>query len=157
MEIHFKTNSSSCVLDSFARVAGVEPRHLAEAIGHDGIPQGYHTQELITPMIELGYAVTPIEVYPRATNEQGELWAIDFPQGNLRRFCLSLVNSTGVLTGFNGKGQPHAVAWMKGQIFDSALDHPYDLLCHNNGEPIGFLATCPFRPLCFWKVSRVQG
>ena len=157
MEIHFKTNSASCVLDSFSCVTGLPPQHLIEAVGHDGMPHGFHTQELIGPLVEEGFAVTPIELYPRATNEAGELWAIDFPDGHLRRFGGFLFGSEGVLTGFDGKGRPHAVAWKNNKIFDSALTEPYDLLCFNYGEPIGFLEGCPFRPLCFWKVSRVQG
>ena len=157
MEIHFRTNSASCVLDSFSCVTGLPPQHLLEAVGHDGMPNGFHTQELIGPLVEEGFAVTPIECYPRATNEAGELWTIEFDGGNLRRFCHFLHGSEGVLTGFNGKGNPHAVAWKQNKIFDSALTEPYDLLCFNQGEPIGFLASCPFRPLCFWRVSRVHG
>jgi len=158
MEIHFRTNSASCVLDSFSCVTGLPPQHLIEAVGHDGVPNGYHTQELIGPLIEKGFAVTPIELYPRATNEAGELWTIEFEHdGHLRRFCHFLLGNEGVLTGFDGKKRPHAVAWKNNQIFDPALDKPYDLLCYSDSEPIGFLGGCPFRPLCFWKVSRVQG
>jgi len=131
---------------------------LIEAVGHDGVPNGYHTQELIGPLVEKGFAVTPIELYPRATNEAGELWTIEFEHdGHLRRFCHFLLGNEGVLTGFDGKKRPHAVAWKNNQIFDPALDKPYDLLCYSDSEPIGFLGGCPFRPLCFWKVSRVQG
>lgn len=150
-------NSASCVLDSFSRVTGLPPQHLLEAVGHDGMPTGFHTQELIGPLVEEGFAVTPIELQPAARNEAGEVWPIDFDGGSLRRFCHHLLMGNGVLTGFNARGLPHAVAWIAGKIHDSALTEPYDLLCYNYGEPIGFLQGCPFKPLCFWKVNRVHG
>lgn len=154
-------NKASCLLDSFSCVTGLPPQHLLAAVGHDGIfegvPTGFHTQELIGPLIDKGFTVTPIELFPSARNEAGEQWLIEFDEGHHRRFCRYLLNGEGVLTGFNRKHEPHAVAWKNQQIFDSAQPEPYDLLCYSHSEPIGFLEGCPFRPLCFWKVSRVQG
>jgi len=150
-------NSASCVLDSFSRVTGLPPQHLLEAVGHDGIPNGFHTQELITPLVHEGFSVTPIELNPRALNEKGDVWVIQFDGGNRIRFIHHLANGEGVLTGFNAQERPHAVAWKDGKIYDSALAEPYELLKYKYGEPIGFVEGCQFTPICFWKVSRVQG
>ena len=149
-------NKDSCVLDSFASVVKMDPRHLMEAIGHDGMGTGFHVQELIGPLLDLGYAVTPIELEPRAKDESGREWSIQFTGGHFRRFIKYLGCGVGVLTGFNQNYRPHAVV-LGGSyyIIDPATGKSYELFQYEGGKPMGF--TPHFTPVCFWKVDRLQG
>lgn len=145
------------MLDSFAHAVKLPALELMEAIGHDGAGTGFHTQELIGLLVERGFAVTPIELYPTAKDEAGAVWTIDFPEGNLRRFCRMLRGSAGVLTGFDNMNRPHAVVWGGMFIWDFAKGTHHELLVYRDGAAIGFREDCPFKPICYWKVDKVQG
>lgn len=124
-----KTNAYSCVLDAFAEVSGVPAATLISEIGHsglelDGAPRGFHTQELVECMLRRGMSVTPIELYPAASNElTGTIREVFFPAtraDNCRRFARHLSGNRGVVLGRNAKGTPHAVAWLGSRAIDSS-------------------------------------
>ena len=155
--MYSKTNKDSCVLDSFAHATKLPASDLMAAVGHDGEGTGFHTQELIGVLVEHGFAVTPIELYPVAKDTAGSVWTIEFQQGHLRRFCKVLSGTTGVLTGYDSLGRPHAVAWGGMFIWDFAKGTHHELLVYRDGDAIGFRKDCPFKPVCYWKVDKVQG
>ena len=124
-----QTHKRSCLLDSFSLILGVLPERLIEMIGHDGFKDGFHTQELIEVCLQRGHAVTLIERKPSAINpETRQLRYIDFaPRTAAQRFVGALWGKRGVLTGYNSKGNTHAVAWECNRLWDpsSGLVYPH--------------------------------
>ncbi len=133
--------------------------------GHDGsqkafpmLPdpmarRGLQIQECIAACLELGYAVTPIELFPviRPTSTNGHepcqnlvVLLGDDESANWRRFEDTFEGSTGVLEGV-GRRCLHAVAYDHGTIFDPDGDgHPYSRrACESRG----------FRPRRAWRVD----
>ena len=133
-------------------------------VGHDGseiafpaLPdpmarQGLHIQECIAAALKLGYAVTPVELFPviRATLPCTDQSVVRFgndESANWQRFEHTIANSTGVLEGL-GRRCLHAVAYEYGTIFDPDGDqHPYSRLA---------CQSCHFIPRCAWRVDRMQ-
>ncbi len=118
-----QTNKYSCVLDAFAYIAGVPAPELIFEIGHnglesDGTPRGFHTQELIECLLNRGFSVTQIELFP-AADIDGVITGIDFKEGNEARFARHLNGTRGVLLGVNFRGRPHAIAWDLTQGIDA--------------------------------------
>lgn len=111
-------------------------------VGHDGsqiafpkLPdpmarRGLHIQECIAACVKLGYAVTPVELFPvmRATlPHEGDVVVLfgDDESANWRRFEQTIQTSTGVLEGI-GRRCRHAVAYDHGTVFDPDGDeYPY--------------------------------
>lgn len=116
------THKRSCLLDSFAFLINQRPMFLIQKLGHSGWENGFHTQELIEVLLDLGWAVTHIERKPIALNPvTGLVREIHFGDRNAdRRFADRIRDKIGVLTGENDKGVPHAVAWEYDRIWDSA-------------------------------------
>ena len=136
------TNSKSCVLDAFAEVLnlyGVSKNSLIRAIGHDGSEEGVNTQEIITALIGMGFACTPIERDPHRENPETHVVSpIIFPGGAQNRWH-DLVDNvrTGVAYGFKeGRTVPHALPWIDGQLVDGSLR--------------------PFHIYMLWKVDQVE-
>ena len=138
-------------------------------IGHDGsqiafpvLPdpmarRGLHIQECIAACVRLGYAVTPIELFPviRPTLANGhaphkEDLVVLFGEdelANWKRFEQTIKTSTGVLEGI-GRRCLHAVAYDRGTIFDPdgdqyAYSHP---ACESRG----------FHPRRAWRVNHLS-
>jgi hypothetical protein len=103
-------------------------------IGHDGskvvhpsivgVKQfvGHHPQECITVALTLGYAATPVELFPIGNNtglptHEHRIYFGD-DRGNWMRFMNHIRNSRGVLFGTTTSGQGHAVAYDHNTIFD---------------------------------------
>lgn len=166
------TNRYSCVLDSFAFIIGVAPSVLIDRVGHLGFerkgegqgirPLGYHVQELIGPLADLGYSVTPFELYPvtydEGSKENRLVWF-----GNQHNNCNEvrlqryMTGKNGVLTGRNRQGTGHAVAWMDGKVHDPAGANVYDLFYRDilsPGPELWFDPLAPFLPVCFWRVTK---
>lgn len=172
-----RTNRFSCVLDSFAMAAGVEPSRLIDLVGHLGyrvetdneknytVPLGYHIQELIAPMMSLGFSVTPVELYPVTYDEGLEsnriIWfgtGEDKDICNKRRLFDAMQNQKGILTGRNQIGNGHAVAWVDGMAHDpvAPCGRIYDIfdIHAETGSEYNFNPRAPFQPSCFWRVTR---
>ena len=76
MELKTKPNPWSCVGSAFAMVLDISTADFFGLVGHDGsqiafpmLPdpmarRGLHIQECIAACTKLGYAVTPIELFP---------------------------------------------------------------------------------------------
>ena len=159
VKIH-KTNSRSCVLDSFATIINCEPDYLMQMIGHDGSVCGFHTQELITPLQKFGYSVTPIELFPAGLYGDS-IHGIYFPphntyDSNLRRFLNSLNDNMGVIAGkLKKKLTPHAVGWAFNSMLDPADQKTHQLIQYDDkGDPYSFLPDAHFIPSVFWRIQR---
>lgn len=136
------THKHSCLLDSFAFLLGRHSTFLIQRLGHDGLENGFHTQEMIEVLLDLGWAVTHIERKPIAVNPiTGLTRKIHFEDRSAdRRFTDRLWDKSGVLTGQNSKGVPHAVAWQYNRIWDPASGACYphieaDIGLHNCSKP----------------------
>jgi len=129
-------------------------------VGHDGsqiafpmLPdpmarRGLHIQECIAACLKLGYAVTPVELFPviQSTTPGENLVVLlgDDEAANWQRFNNTIHTSAGVLEGV-GRRCLHAVAYDHGTIFDPDGDqyvysHP---ACESRG----------FHPRCAWRVD----
>ena len=133
-------------------------------VGHDGseiafpaLPdpmarRGLHVQECIAACVKLGYAVTPVELFPviQPTNPgENNILVLfgDDESANWERFGQTIRTSTGVLEGV-GRRCLHAVAYDHGMIFDPDGDHyPYFRpACESRG----------FHPRRAWRVDLLQ-
>jgi len=165
MRLQTKPNPWSCVGSAFAMVLDISTADFFGLVGHDGsqiafpmLPdptarRGLHIQECIAACVKLGYAVTPIELFPviRPTSANGhepcQNLVVVFGEdesANWRRFEHTIRTSTGVLEGI-GRRCLHAVAYYHGMIFDPDGDHyPYSLpACESRG----------FHPRRVWRVD----
>lgn len=112
-----KTNRRSCVLDAFSYAIGVEPQVLIDIIGHDG-SEGVPTQQAISALLTLGYAVTTIERRPSVQDPcTGIVRRVEFSpsQRGYGRWGWELSRGNGVLIGRGNNNLPHAVPWMAGK------------------------------------------
>jgi len=101
--------------------------------------------------MKLGYAVTPIELFPAiqsTTPGENNIAVLfgDDESANWHRFKQAIKTSTGVLEGI-GRRCLHAVAYDRGTIFDPdgdqyAYSHP---ACESRG----------FHPRRAWRVDRI--
>ena len=62
------THKNSCLLDSFAFLLEKRPMFMIQRLGHSGWENGFHTQELIEVVLDMGWAVTLVERKPIALN-----------------------------------------------------------------------------------------
>ena len=132
--------------------------------GHDGsqiafptLPdpmarRGLHIQECINACLTLGYAATPVELFPviRATPPSTEEIVVlfgDDEAANWQRYEYTIQNSAGVLEG-TGRRCHHAVAYDHGTIFDP------------DGDQYSYSrAACQSRHFiarCAWRVDLMQ-
>jgi hypothetical protein len=131
-------------------------------IGHDGSAsafptepepacrRGFHVQECIDVALSLGYAVTPIELFPRhAPSLSVAPLEILFgnEQGNRDRFARLINSGRGVITG-HGRQCCHAVAYDRGMVHDpNGLVYRYSIpAC----EARGFIGACA------WHVNLIE-
>jgi hypothetical protein len=155
-------------------VIGLTPEEFIDRIGHDGsdepyekfpgIKAGFHQQECIEVLQQLGYACTPIEIVPqmmpfpngpiRSIWFSPEKLTADSEDWNWQRLKRHLYCSSGVFTGIKRKANHemigHAVAWngWEAVIYDSqGPGYTYSINdAHNYG----------FTPQTFWKVQEIQ-
>jgi len=130
-------------------------------VGHDGseiafpaLPdpmarRGLHIQECIAACVKLGYAVTPVELFPviQSTTPGKDNILVLFGEdqsANWERFGQTITTSTGVLEGV-GRRCLHAVAYDQGMIVDPDGGHyPYSRpACESRG----------FHPRRAWRVD----
>jgi hypothetical protein len=140
-------------LDSFAFLLDKRPIFLIQRLGHSGWENGFHTQEIIEAMLNLGWAITHIERKPIALNPiTGLVREIHFEERSAdRRFTDRIWGKTGVLTGENAKGVPHAVAWKLNRIWDSASG---DCYTHIEAD-LGF-GPCPKPRFTAWNFLQMD-
>ena len=139
MRLQTKPNPWSCIGTAFAMVLDMSTADFFGLVGHDGSQiafpmlsdpmarRGLHIQECIAACVKLGYAVTPIELFPviRPTSANGhapnkeDLVVLfgDDESANWERFEQTIETSTGVLEGL-GRRCLHAVAYDHGMLFD---------------------------------------
>jgi hypothetical protein len=141
-------------------VLDVPVENFLRRIGHDGsgiafptepepaCRRGFHVQECIDVALRLGYAITPIELFPRhAPSFSVPPVRVLFgnEQGNLDRFARLIDSGRGVIAG-HGRHWCHAVAYEHGAIYDpNGCVHPFSAC-----EAHGFIS------LCAWNVSPIQ-
>lgn len=168
MKLKTKPNPWSCVGSAFAMVLDISTADLFGLVGHDGseiafpmLPdpmarRGLHVQECIGVCLKLGYAVTPVELFPviRPTSPNGHepyqnlvVLLGDDESANWQHFNNTIHTSTGVLEGV-GRRCLHAVAYDHGTIFDPDGDqyvysHP---ACESRG----------FHPRRAWRVDHLS-
>lgn len=161
-------DSWACLPCSFAMAIHLSVKKFIEMIGHDGsvepyedfpnLKAGFHEQECIEVLQQLGYSCTPIEIVPQMIPAPGvPVRPIWFPlkqptnrpeEWNWQRFVRHLVGTRGVITGVkrrinNDKMLGHAVAW-DGMVYDpQGKGFVYAL------EQMGDYG---FMPRVYWKV-----
>lgn len=126
-------------------------------IGHDGsdlafptMPEpacrrGFHVQECIEVAMQMGFAVTPIELFPRhAPSVSVSPLRVLFgdERGNLARFTRVIRTGRGVLTG-RSRHHCHAVAYHHGAVYDpNGYVYAYSFpAC----ESRGLIGSCAWR------------
>jgi len=173
-------NSWTCLPCAFAMVVGLTPKEFMVKIGHDGsdepyedlpgMKSGFHEQECIEVLQQMGLACTPIEIVPQMRpTPSGPVRSVWFPPAqltvdpedsyslreswNLQRLRRHLICSNGVFTGVNQKPNHevigHAVAWdgfevviydPRGQGYKYNFEHANDY---------------GFSPQVYWKVQKI--
>jgi len=155
-----RTHEYSCLLDSFAFVTGIPAKDLIHEIGHGGTgedePKGFHTQEIMEPLIQRGFWIMPIELLPVAEDPKTSTHRIiKFGPGevdNFRRFARHLHGANGVLLGFNQSRVPHATAWVHSLVHDP-VGMSYPILEFHNDQATGILMGQPLVPNMFWMIK----
>lgn len=148
MNLVLKPHKDSCILAAFAAAAHVTCEYLIEKIGHDGteivdgLPVGFHPQEIIDVLTRGGVTVTYIEKNPQSLLKcGGEIHDIKFPGGNSKRFDYHVSKTRhGVLQCMTKGLFGHAVAvdGYEGFIYDPDGEvYPYDKLREKGLESIG--------------------
>ena len=156
-------NRWSCIATSFAMALDIPVAELIRRIGHDGSEivspakepagrRGFHVQECVAVALTLGFAVTPIELFPVSEFEGGHEKVIAFPanattpDGNWDRLRDHIESSRGVLAG-QGSRTMHAVAYECGQLYDP--DGP----CYPYSQ--GACEQRHFCAKCLWRLDRI--
>lgn len=119
-----------CMPTAFAMCVGCTPEAIVELIGHDGHEviapdleepscyRGFHDQELVLALLDMGYSTTMIECNPQMIVLDSKTVDV-FPDDS--RFWTALYNCRqGVIMGSGLHGILHAVAWDGNQIYDPA-------------------------------------
>lgn len=156
-------NSWSCLPCSFAMILHIPVEEFIEMIGHDGSAEpyedlpgqkaGFHEQECIEVLQQLGYACTPIEIVPQIMpTPDGPIRPIWFsPEQaeseywNWQRFIHHLKDTHGVITGvkeYTSKVIGHAVAW-NSVVYDPQ-GYTYSI---ENAHHYSFI------PRVYWKIQ----
>jgi len=159
MKLQTKPNPWSCIGSAFAMVLDIPVADFFGIVGHDGsqkafptLPdpmsrRGLHIQECITACLKLGYAVTPVELFPviQATlPDENNIVVLfgDDESANWQRFEQTIQGSTGVIDGV-GRQCLHAVAFNHGTIFDpDGCEYPYS---HTACQSHDFITRCAWR------------
>lgn len=159
MKLQMKPLRWLCAPTAFAMAVDIDVADFLQRIGHDGSemwfptepePQcrrGIHVQECISVCDQLGFAVTPIELFPCVLSPKGINPSIEFPEGNWDRFTKQICGSTGVISGI-GRNCGHAVAYDYGRIYDpdgNEYDYTRDE-CERRH----------FYTQCLWRVDRIR-
>lgn len=164
MKLQIKPNPWSCIGTAFAVVLDIPVADLFGIIGHDGsqiafpaLPdpiarRGFHIQECIAVCLKLGYAITPVELFPviRGTPPADQNVVVlfgDDESANWQRFEQTIQSSTGILEGV-GRRSLHAVAYDRGTLFDPDGDqYVYSRpTCESRG----------FHPRRAWRVDHLS-
>ena len=145
-------NAWSCLPTAFAIAFGCPVDNLIESIGHDGSEivwpryfepmrrRGFHIQEIIHVLYQLGTTVTPIEAYSRlAPTESVQPRLID----NTEIFERIVRTTRGVLTGATARCG-HAVAY----------DH--GIICDPRGHVYRFSDNRDFTANCAWVLHNYE-
>ena len=114
----------SCLSTSFAILLGVPVAELHEMLGHDGSEiyypgeqepkcrRGFHPQEFISLLMDMGIAVVTFEALPVSTVRGTTFTHYPYEvQRAQERFDRILSKYVGVICGKSEKGNLHAVAW----------------------------------------------
>jgi len=169
MKIQTNPNYWSCLPTAFAMVVNKPVVWFIRQIGHPGAEEpygvkglkaGFHEQECIDVVQELGFSCTPIEIHPTISphpdgKDARPIFFGNNEAANWDRLLKHLYQTRGVLTGIYRKpSQPekiigHAVAWDNAdrQVYDPNQGRVYQL---SEAYNYGFI------PRCFWKVQKVQ-
>lgn len=163
------SNGWSCLPCSFAIALNIPVSEFINMLGHDGseevyeelpgVKAGFHEQECIEVVQNLGYACTPIEIVPQMMPKPNgpvrpvwfrpEQLTADPEDWNWQRFKRHLEGTRGVITGAKKRINSdeiigHAVAWYE-QIYDpQGRGFIYPL---NEMDDYGFL------PRVYWKIQ----
>ena len=139
MKLQVQPERWQCAITAFAMALDISVNDLIRAVGHDGgeiifpdLPEpanrhGHSIHELIWAAIDMGYAVTPISVYPaiKPAPDSMREYAIGTEIGNWRRFRTHVYGSVGVIECYGPKGN-HVIAYDHGRIYDPrGHDFPY--------------------------------
>jgi len=164
MELQKMPGKGLCLPTSFAMALGIPVASVMGRLsgGHYSIVfsdkrepfgwRGTHVQECIQIALSLGFAVTPLELYPVIAAHKGdETFVVVYPEGNERLFKDQILTSRGVLTGKRevpGVGiVAHAVAYDHGRIYDpNGVDYAYSLEACESVQ---------FSPQCAWRIDRI--
>jgi len=125
-----KPNAWSCSITALAMTLDIPVSEVITEIGHDGSEiifpnmdepmrrRGFHSQELVEIAWHHGYAMTPIEFFPRLRANNGSetvhIWGESF---STVRFFGAIEGSLGILEG-NGRKCQHAVHNFYGNLYD---------------------------------------
>ena len=163
-------NGWSCLPCSFAMVLDLPVEEFIKMIGHDGSAEpypaypgqkaGFHEQECIEVVQQLGYACTPIEIVPQMMPMPGgPIRPIWFPgtdsdreENNWQRFKRHLTDTYGVITGLRQRASGavigHAVAWDGKNIDDSQGE--------GSLYSLEEVSDFGFTPRVCWKIQEVR-
>lgn len=156
MKLQTKPERWLCLATSFAMALDMEVEEMLRRLGHNGGRllnrevqeplgrRGHHVQECIRVAVNVGFSVTPCELFPTLQHSSGVLTVIyGDEQTNWSIFEMLLRGSAGVITG-RGRICNHAVAYCRGRVFDP-----------DGQEYIYSKSTCArkgFYPQCLWIV-----
>ena len=118
----------TCLIAALAMVWDIKFEEVVKMIGHTGVPQGIHNQEVVDAILKQGMAMVIIEAHPAIvdplTKKIESMWTENQRD---RRFEEYLKNRKAVLIGVNKQGAPHAVAYDGEDVFDPASSVRYPL------------------------------
>lgn len=168
MEFIRSPEKGLCAATSFAMALGVTVAEVLEQVGDwkevifPGLPEpmcwrGIHQQELIRVALRLGYAVTPVELFPTIAPacRTNPVTGTDYDDigiwydegGNWCEFMEVIETTRGILEGYSGKCG-HMTAYDHGNVFDpSSLVYPYSYArCTGFG----------FYPHTAWRIDKME-
>jgi hypothetical protein len=156
-QLSLNPNSWSCLPTSVANVIGMPVAEFIALIGHDGNEypygpphehqqRGFHTQECINVLIDLGYSATPVEVYPSLKPAE-ESTGIAVFKDSAMLFYGIVESSIGFICG-EWEGVGHCVANFKGEIVDPRYSWS------NKIYGAYYIHDQNFKPLVYFKVNK---
>jgi len=131
--MNINPNKWSCLPTSICNVIGVPVGAFLKLLGHDGSDQpypgsnvraGFHMQECIDVLDLLGWSVTQFDMEIKMQGwVGGPCRTVKCRFGNEVRFRYHLARENGVIVGTMQDGDQdreigHAVAWIKGKVYD---------------------------------------
>lgn len=99
-----KMTKPQCTLYSSAMLLNVDPGEIVEYIGHDGLPDGLHIQQVQDYFVSQGKVLFPVEAQPCLPAGPVDL------ENPILRFMAYLEDFSGILI-CDCNGVRHAVAW----------------------------------------------